>query len=200
MPIAIRPAPIRRTTMTAVGGSVTPSTRPLPTASETFAPWVAAPTKPRIPTTKAARIVEMALAPTAGAKGVAPLEPAPMTQAMKRLASAATPNRRTVAGSIYRITYRKCKRVWFEPWCSVGRGGRGVGVLGSAAPDALEVRAGEHADERPQNGDVADTDAGVGRAGTDAREAPADAEDRPADQHVAIEGLQAAFVDVARHR
>jgi hypothetical protein len=61
---------------------------------------VTAPTNPKIPTTKAARIVVMALAPTAGANGVAPLDPAPMTHAMNRLASAATTNRPTIASSI----------------------------------------------------------------------------------------------------
>jgi L-serine deaminase len=42
----------------------------------------------------------MALAPTAGANGVDPEEPAPMAHAMKRLAPPATTNVATVAGSI----------------------------------------------------------------------------------------------------
>ena len=43
-----------------------------------------------MPTKKPARITEIALAPTAGAKGVDPEDPAPMAQAMKRLARPAT--------------------------------------------------------------------------------------------------------------
>jgi hypothetical protein len=61
-----------------------------PTASETFAPWSTAPANPRIPTRKPARMTEIAFAPTAGAKGVDPEEPAPIAHAMNRLASAAT--------------------------------------------------------------------------------------------------------------
>jgi L-serine deaminase len=53
-----------------------------------------------MPTKKPARITEMALAPTAGANGVDPEEPAPMAHAMKRLAPPAARNVATVAGSI----------------------------------------------------------------------------------------------------
>jgi len=40
----------------------------------------------------AARITEMAFAPTAGANGVAPLDPAPIAHDMNALASSAAPN------------------------------------------------------------------------------------------------------------
>jgi hypothetical protein len=43
-----------------------------------------------------ARITEMAFAPTAAANGVDPDEPAPMAHAMKREATAATANVRSV--------------------------------------------------------------------------------------------------------
>jgi len=47
----------------------TPSIRPAPTVSEMAPPWVSAPSAARIPIRNAARIVEMALAPMAGANG-----------------------------------------------------------------------------------------------------------------------------------
>jgi L-serine deaminase len=49
-----------------------------------------------MPTKKPARITEIALAPTAGAKGVDPDDPAPIAHAMKRLAAPATRNVATV--------------------------------------------------------------------------------------------------------
>jgi hypothetical protein len=45
-----------------------------------------------MPTKKPARITDIAFAPTAGANGVDPEDPAPMAHAMNRLASAATSN------------------------------------------------------------------------------------------------------------
>ena len=89
-------------TMEAVGDSVVPTTSSRPTASVTFAPWRVAPASPRIPTKKPARITEMALAPTAGANGVDPEEPAPMAHAIKRLAPPATRNVASVPASMWR--------------------------------------------------------------------------------------------------
>jgi uncharacterized YigZ family protein len=53
-----------------------------------------------MPTKKPARITEMALAPTAGAKGVDPEDPAPMAHAIKRLATLAARNVTRVTVSI----------------------------------------------------------------------------------------------------
>jgi uncharacterized YigZ family protein len=53
-----------------------------------------------MPTKKPARITEIALAPTAGAKGVDPDDPAPMAHAMNRLAPPAATNVATVNASI----------------------------------------------------------------------------------------------------
>ncbi|AAC82829.1 unknown (plasmid) [Halobacterium salinarum NRC-1] len=186
MPIAISPAPNTSTRMTPAIGRLIPPTRPLPMASETLPPCVTAPTKPKIPTRRAARIVEIAFAPTAGAYGVAPLEPAPMTHAMNRLASAAPAKRAMRAGSINS-----------ELVCA--RRGR-VAALAVAAPEALGVRAEEHPGERPENGDVPDAEARVGGARTDAGEPPADAEDGATDEDVPVEGLQAALEAVAGQR
>jgi hypothetical protein len=63
---------------------VTPSMRPAPTVSEMLPPCVSAPSAARIPMRKAARIVEMAFAPIAGAKG-GELLFAPSVQAVTRL-------------------------------------------------------------------------------------------------------------------
>jgi len=82
--------------MAAPAVRVTPPISSVPTASVTFAPWRIAPISPNTPTMRPARITEMALAPTAGANGVDPEEPAPIDHAMKRLAAPATPRVATV--------------------------------------------------------------------------------------------------------
>src|SRR6056297_1598656 len=80
-------------------------------------------------------------------------------------------------------------------------GGRGGGPVGGPrAPDALRVRAEEHPADGYQDGVVPDTDAGVGRTRTDAREAPADAEDDPAREDVSVERLQPSRVGPAGQR
>ncbi|EMA05947.1 hypothetical protein C438_08967 [Haloferax denitrificans ATCC 35960] len=90
---------MRSATTAAPAVSVTPPMSSVPTALVTFAPCRNAPAKPSRPTMKPARITEMALAPTAGAKGVDPDDPAPMAHAMNRLASAATTNVASVAAA-----------------------------------------------------------------------------------------------------
>gem|GEM_PF-6250998 len=78
--------------MAALAVSGSPMISSVPTACVTFAPCNTAPRKPSTPTTSPARITEMALAPTAGANGVEPDDPAPMAHAMNRLAAAAKTN------------------------------------------------------------------------------------------------------------
>src|SRR6056297_3538124 len=67
----------------------TPLIRPAPTVSEMLPPCVSAPSAARIPMRNAARIVEMALAPMAGAKG-GELLLAPSVHAVTRPVSVAT--------------------------------------------------------------------------------------------------------------
>jgi hypothetical protein len=97
-----RTAAVSSATMAAVGESVTPPMSSRPTASVTFAPCRTAPARPSSPTTNPARITEMALAPTAGANGVDPDDPAPMAHAMNRLAVPATTKVTTVPAATIR--------------------------------------------------------------------------------------------------
>jgi len=101
----------------------------------TFAPWRIAPDSPKTPTTSPARITEMAFAPTAGANGVDPEEPAPIDHAIKRLAVAATPRVATVATTMLLLPV-------LVPFAEPGEG----------APDEEEREEEEH-EEAGKNDD-----------------------------------------------
>jgi 2-iminobutanoate/2-iminopropanoate deaminase len=104
MPIATSVAATVSAIVAAVADSGSPMTSSVPTASVTFAPWRMAPSNPKIPTRKPARSIEMAFAPTAGANGVDPDDPAPIAHAINRLASPATTSVASAVGAtIYRV-------------------------------------------------------------------------------------------------
>jgi len=83
--------------MAAVAVMLTPPISSVPTALVTFAPCNTAPKKPSTPTISPARNTLIALAPTAGANGVEPDDPAPIDHAMNNDARLATTNNPSVS-------------------------------------------------------------------------------------------------------
>src|SRR6056297_2311435 len=89
MPNAMNAVAVRRPAVAASDVMATPSTRPVPMVPEMLPPCVSAPAAARMPMRNAARIVETALAPIAGANG-GELLFAPSVHAVPRLVAVAT--------------------------------------------------------------------------------------------------------------
>src|SRR6056297_1093551 len=90
MPNAMNPVAVSNPAVAASDVMATPSMSPAPTVSEMLPPCVSAPNAARIPMRNAARIVDTALAPMAGANG-GELLFAPSVHAGPRLTTVATP-------------------------------------------------------------------------------------------------------------